>query len=193
MVLIGLLGRKSSGKDTFADHCCLRYGFNKKSFATPLKNITQILFGFNNLQLYGEKKEEIDERWGITPRKALQFVGTDLVRKQMDKLIPNIGQDFWLKHFEINYRRECNGVCDGNSNVHTIVSDIRYQNEADLIHKLGGVVIKISRRVANNSEDEHISEAGIDDILNYDIFIENNESLEKYYSDIDGMIKELLL
>src|SRR5437868_1800318 len=96
-MLIGIVGRKGVGKDTAADFICREYGFMKMAFAGPLKEICRILFGFNDEQLNGELKEIIDEGWGVSPRRALQFIGTDLFRKHIGGLLNINGEDFWVR------------------------------------------------------------------------------------------------
>ena len=56
MECIGLLGQKGSGKDTLADYLVNNKGFVKYSFATPVKNISKILFNLSYEQLYGNLK-----------------------------------------------------------------------------------------------------------------------------------------
>ena len=72
MVLIGIIGKKYSGKDTAADYLVTNHNFTKMAFADPVKKITKELFNFNNEQLYGNLKETVDERWGISPREAFR-------------------------------------------------------------------------------------------------------------------------
>ena len=67
-MIIGISGKKRSGKDTVADFLIQEYGFIKYGFADPIKQIAKIIFGFNEEQLYGDKKEEIDKIWKIKPR-----------------------------------------------------------------------------------------------------------------------------
>ena len=179
-MLIGLLAKKHRGKDTFADRCCDLYDFKKKTFAGPLKEVCRILFMFNDTQLYGEEKEIVDDRWNISPRKAFQFIGTDLVRNQMWGLIDGIENNFWLKRMEME--------CKGEGNV--VFSDVRFQNEVDFIHKLGGIVIKIERDV-EGEEDLHESELAIDNIKNFDMLCKNDGTLDEYFKKIDDTIMGL--
>jgi len=96
-MLIGILGNKRHDKDTIADYLVKNYNFNKMSFIDPLKQCCKILFGFDDDQLYGDKKEVLDDYWKVTPRKVLQFIGTDLVRNQMNKIIPSLNDDLWVE------------------------------------------------------------------------------------------------
>lgn len=89
---IGICGRKFNGKDTLAEYLVKNHGYEQMAFAKPIKDISKILFGFNDEQLYGSKKEEIDERWNTTPRQMMQYIGTDMFRKD-----PGFGEHFWVK------------------------------------------------------------------------------------------------
>jgi len=181
MVLIGLLAKKQHGKDTTADHLVKNYNFEKIAYATPLKNVCKELFDFNEEQLYGDEKEKIDDFWGITPRGAFQYVGTELVRKQMGVLLPEVGDAFWVKVME---RKLMN---DNNLDKNIVISDVRFQNEVDLIKKCGGIIIKIERNLEN--QDNHLSEMEIDNIKNYDHKINNNSGILELYDNIDNIIK----
>ena len=68
-LIIALSGKKRSGKDTVADYLVERFGFVKYGFADPIKEIGKIMFDFSEEQLNTDKKEEIDKRWGISPRQ----------------------------------------------------------------------------------------------------------------------------
>jgi dephospho-CoA kinase len=176
MVLIGLLGKKHSGKDTSAEILINKHNFTKLAFADPLKNICKELFGFSDYQLYNDK-ETIDEYWNISPRNALQYLGTDVFRNNINKLLPNITDNFWVMLLENKYKK-----IKGN----VIITDVRFQNEVDMIHKNGGFVIKINRNT--NNIDNHDSEKYIDSIINYDYVIDNNDSIENLFKNITNII-----
>ena len=85
-MLIGLVGKKGSGKDTTADFLVEKFDFKKKAFADPLKSVVQKLFLLEKDDLYDPiKKETIDPRWGMSPRQMMQMVGTDMVRSFLGK------------------------------------------------------------------------------------------------------------
>jgi len=179
-MIIGILGNKGHGKDTISDHLVSKYQFHKKAFGNPLKEICQTLFGFSHDQLYGNRKEITDKYWGITPRKAMQFVGTDLFRNKMNELIPGISHNFWLECM-----RRQSGKYD-----RLVISDVRFQNEVDFIHEMNGIVIKVER---GNKEikDNHTSESEIRQIVNYDFYVENNSDLHTLYSKVDNLCQQL--
>lgn len=189
MVLIGLLGRKRAGKDTLADILTSKYGFHQLVLADPLKEACRALFDFNDEQLYGDLKETVDTDWGITPRKAFQYVGTDMIRHKFHELIPDIQDNFWIKRLFVRYKKlqKIHG-----ENVDVVVSDLRFQNEVDEIYKYGGIVIKIER-ADNINNDDHVSEILIDKIDSYDYLINNDSSLDGYILKAEQVINNILV
>jgi len=185
MKLIGFLAISRSGKDTCADHLVQNYGYTKMSFAEPLKKMCAIAFGFNQEQLHGDLKEVVDESWGITPRLALQYLGTDVFRKDITKIVPNIGDNFWINCFKVNYFIEL----QKNPDFKCVISDVRFQNEVDLIKTLGGVVIKLERPTLDpNRVYNHESERGISLIKNYNYLLVNDKTKEELYEKLDNLM-----
>lgn len=187
MSLIGLLGKKSSGKSTAADYLVEKYQFHEKSFADPLKIICRELFLLNDDQLYGDLKEIPDPRWyQCSPRKMLQFIGTDLLRNQLNNIMPGIDNDIFIDHFRLWFEREK----QINPNVRVVISDNRFINEVEFIKSLGGIIIKINRPLEN--DDSHQSEKQIDQITNYDYCIENIGTLEDFYLNLDKIVVDVV-
>lgn len=162
-MIIGITGKKGAGKDTVAD-ILTEYGFVKKSFAQPLKESLRIMFNFSDEQLYGEKKEEIDSRWNISPRNAMQFFGTDILRK-MD-------EDFWIKHMEQRLTEKL-----------IVIPDVRFSNEIEVIKKRGGYILGIRGR---GIDDTHESE---NQKLKVDFMIDNSHSLDHLRDEIVAFLK----
>jgi len=141
MLLIGLAGAKRVGKDVVASMLCEKHGFTQYAFASPLKTLCQDLFGLTDQQVHGSLKEVRDRRYHMTPRQILQQVGTDCIR--------TISPTHWLDAFEKQL------VAESRSKV--VVSDVRFQNEVDLIRRLGGRVFLITRECCEVC-DRHVSE-----------------------------------
>ena len=57
-----------------------------------------------------------------------------------------------------------------------VISDVRFQNEADLVKKHNSLLINVNT-LGQNNNDNHISETGIDAIKNCDILIQNRGSI----------------
>lgn len=188
--LIGILGKKRSGKDTSGDYLVEKYNFKKYAFADPIKEICRILFDFNEEQLYGEKKEAVDFRWYLTPRDAFQKIGTEFGQNDINNYFPRMKERLkdeiiWIKLFKIWYEK--------NKNHDIVITDVRFQHEIDAIKSLGGNIIKVNRN--NIANDKHISENYVDNVDKNEIyyFINNNYKLEDLYSQIDMAINLLNL
>ena len=175
MILIGLIGYKQSGKDTFADYLVTHYGFKKHAFAQPVKQICQIMFHLNPDQLHDpHQKEVMDPRWQLSPRQMMQKVGTDMVRTMM-------GDDFWVRHMNTKLSSEEGRV---------IVSDVRFQNEAELIRHRNGILIRIVSE--EQSLDTHPSEME-QLLIQEDICIKNHKTgLPQFHQKIDNLLPHLL-
>jgi len=182
-MLFGLLGLKRSGKSTVANYLVNNHGFVEKSFADPLKKACKELFLLEDEQLYGtqEDKETPDNRWfGCTPRQMMQFVGTDLLRKQLNVIMPGIHQNLFTYHFQLWIKH--------NPNLNVVISDVRFQNEVDFIHSLGGKIIKLQRDENINYDDLHESEKNQELIKNYDSFIVNNDTMKELFDNISFIV-----
>lgn len=177
MKLIGLVGQKRVGKDTFADYLVKNYGYIKMSMAKPLKEACKTIFQLTDKQL-NEDKEIPDPRWNnVTPRKILQIVGTQLFRNDLNKYIPELNElenTIWIHNFNLWYEK--------NKDKKIIIADIRFIDEANMIKSHNGILIKINRGEFNYN-DLHESEQELSKI-NTDYIINNNSDLDTYYNNI---------
>lgn len=185
-MLVGFTGLKGAGKDTCADYLVNNCGFVKKSFADPLKKACQCLFLFNDAQVYGEieEKERPDRRWfDCTPRKALQYVGTDLLRDHLDNIMPGLAKNVFVHHFKIWYE----AAKLANPDIRVVISDVRFANEAEYIKQLGGQVIRIDRPTISNT-DTHQSELSVH-AIKPDHVINNDSSKDACYAQLLSFTK----
>lgn len=184
MVVIGIVGRMRHGKDTIGDFLVNSYKFKKLSFAQPLKEACRTVFGFNNDQLYGDSKEVEDEFWKVTPRKVLQYIGTDLFRDQLGEIIPGLGQDIWVKAAQKK-------ILD-NPNQDFVICDVRFLNEVQMIKDSGGIIFKVVRPSMSMCSN-HVSERMADEFKDYNHLIINDGTLNDLYKKVDEIaINELL-
>lgn len=168
--VIAICGAKRSGKDVLAKYIIEKYGFKKLSFAEPLKKAVKELFNFNDIQVgideenaLGNEKEIIDKRWGISPRKALQFFGTEIMQYSIDKLIPNTNRCFLADILLSHISDDKNGTTNNY-----VISDLRFLHEYNKLKsslKINSlIIVKLSRPSINITEgtkgicDMHISE-----------------------------------
>lgn len=187
-MIIGIAGKKRSGKDTIADFLIKEYGFIKYGFADPIKEIAKIIFGFNEEQLYGDKKGEIDENWKIKPRDFFQKFGTDygqfIFPEHFPDTFKNVNKrSLWVLVFNKWYLKKKRE----DPYIKVIINDVRFNHEFECIQKLGGYIMKVERD-NNKIEDNHISENELNFNEEFNYIIKNNGSKEELYEKITEII-----
>lgn len=196
-MIIGLVGRRETGKDTVANYLVERYAFKNHKFAGPLKGALAALFGLTDEHLEGALKEVKHPLWGVSPRAMMQFFGTDIMQVQMQRLMPDMGATHAVRRLFMNLDAE--RETDTNSKgVDVVVSDVRFPHEVAALRARGALIVRIKRgsdRVldagASDNVDHHISESGVDD-LETDRTLDNTNTLEELYKGVDLMMFEVL-
>jgi len=183
MKIIGMGCTAQVGKDTAAEYWEEKYPGKVKrvGFADKLKEVCILLFGLSHEQCYGSKeiKETIDPRYGMSPREILQKVG-----EGMRKIYPDIWIDT-VFYTTIPTYLESGFDC-------FVVSDVRYPNEGDKVHKEGGTLIKILRDAGGvEVGSEHSSETAMRDYKDFDFIIKNNGTFNEYYEKLDKLMEEI--
>lgn len=178
-MIVGVMGKKGSGKSTLANYLVEHYNFVELTFAEPLKKICKELFSLSDEQLNDPVLKEIkDDRWGKTPREILQYVGTDLFREHYDEYI-------WVKILKEKIRS-----LPPNQNI--VISDIRHQNELDLVTDFANSETVFVFRIVNEKTelivDSHKTE---NNQLEYSDIqtITNNSTKESFYETIKKCCK----
>ena len=131
--IIAICGAKRSGKDVLCKYLTKKYEYKKLYFAEPLKKAVKELFNFTDIQVgideenaNGDEKDNIDERWGISPRKALQYFGTEIMQYKINELIPNANRGFFADIL----------LSQIVENEKYVISDLRFLHEYDKIKDL---------------------------------------------------------
>lgn len=175
--LIGICGRRRSGKDVVANYICSQYNFENKKISDDLKSVIKILFSFTYAQLENDEKDITDKIWDITPRQTMQFLGTEVMQYKIQELLPNINRNFWIKSF-------INKNLNNNLSKNIVISDIRFLHEYEDLKKYDILIIRIERDNINiNSNDEHCSETEHLQIP-ADIIIKNDGTIDELYKKI---------
>lgn len=145
MKIIGICGFIGSGKDTVAN--IIKKKHEKVvhiSFAGSLKDIVSVVFGWDRALLQGDTKESrewrerVDEWWSVrlgiphlTPRFVLQQWGTDVLRNHFHP-------DIWIASVERK-------IMAFSPDSIVVITDCRFPNEIELIHRLCGEIIWVQR------------------------------------------------
>jgi len=138
-MFVGVVGFIGSGKGAVGD-ILSKLNFEKISFASHLKDVTSVMFGWDRKLLEGDTvesrkfREDVDPFWSkklnreFTPRLALQLMGTEVGRNVF-------GADLWIHALENKINKDENYV----------ITDVRFQNEIDWIRNQKGILIEIRR------------------------------------------------
>lgn len=164
--IIGLTGPARTGKDTAAAFLVALTGGYRYAFADPLRAMLKAGLGIDMDEPYWQthKESPVAAFGHKSPRQMLQWLGTEWGRNMVDR-------DIWLTLAKNELATRGPGM---------IVSDVRYENEAQWVRNMGGKVVHM-RREAASSVHLHASENGVE-ISENDIVLENNGSLEELQS-----------
>lgn len=188
-MIIGLTGLKRSGKDTMANHLVENYGYTKYAFADPIRDICRVVFDWNDRHFFGDLKEVIDPFWGISPRWAMQWIGTEAFQYYLSADAPafasKIGRNIWVMKF-INWYFN-------NHYTNVVISDMRFFHELEGLQNTFFDKLKTVRIVNSNCipNDTHASEVDIPK-LPVDIEIENSNTFDSLYASIDEFMLKFI-
>ena len=188
MILIGLAGVARSGKDTAADVLAGELGLYRYAFADPIKRMLEQVFGDN---FVSGNRERIDPISCVSYRTLMQTLGTEWGRAVHPCLWTRVAKDKWEwvktssgDHYNLGGER----LGLGKPFHGMVISDVRFDNEAEWIRSEGGIIVHVER---DDTEQVgvagHASEAGLTKIHG-DLVLENNSTLAAYSEAIDYLI-----
>lgn len=168
-MIIGICGHARNGKDSVAHVFKDLWGFEHRSFAKPLKDACKFIFDWSDEEIEGRLKDVEDVRWGITPRLAMQLIGTEfgqyMLCEKSEKFKVVVGRNLWVKR-----------CLDDAGDKNIVISDVRFPHEADAIRSKGGIIIRVIRR-GFEGNSLHASEVEMEKIKP-DFVIHNDYSLD---------------
>jgi hypothetical protein len=164
-----------SGKSEAAR--ALKDSHNLIKFADPLKQMLRAFYrdlGINSEEIErrieGDLKEIPDKALcGQSPRRAMITLGTEWGRNL-------IHSDLWIHALETKIR--------SYPNTNFVLDDVRFENEADAVRRLGGKIVRIVGR--GGSTVKHESENGIAQV---DFTIENSGSVEDLHDAVNRYVR----
>jgi hypothetical protein len=154
-LLIGVGGKLTAGKDTFADFLVARHGFQKLGMSDPLATALYTLNPLVSLAWEGFTDWSAENDWDthteITRyqdiidhtgylqakripevRRLLQVLGTEVGRRML-------GEDTWANIA----KRTIEDI--RSAGVPVVITGVRYGNERELIEDLGGMLVWVER------------------------------------------------
>lgn len=184
-IVIGMVGKAGSGKDTVGNYICEHYGFVKMALADPLKASVKEMFCLDDFTVYdrAEREKPLPDFPDWSVRKLFQYIGTDLMRKQFDDAL-------WVKLL--------NKRIKNSEHSRIIVTDVRFPNEIVKINELAEkdnyhtTFIKVVRpgHVGHNVGIANHESEKYDLPAEYTIM--NSATLEVLYDEARLIVSEIL-
>lgn len=186
--VIGICGQAGAGKDTLAKWFIER-GYTRSGFADPIKWMLNQAFHWTMADWDDrEWKEDVTSVCAfdsdslareVSPRYLAQWLGTEVVRN-------NFGPDAWIEVWKQRWH--------DTGQPRVVVADVRFQNEVDAIHKLGGIVIRVTRKGDRSAEVFYDNDGDVvasphesertNILRNIDHEIANDGTIEEMYEKI---------
>ena len=153
--IVAFCGEIGVGKSTLAHDLADSTGGKVLSFADPLREMIGKIVNKDYLtseMIDGIRAKDVEIPWlghpeKTTGRKLLQYLGTEFGRDLIDP-------EIWVK--VAKQRAEEYGL-----DRHIFFDDLRFDNEAEMIRSLGGLVVMVKRDGFTPTADSHASEKGI--------------------------------
>lgn len=178
--IVGIIGKKGSGKDTIADYLTNNHNFVKLSFANHLKETCKYLYPLLtdehlNDPILKERSLSFLPN-NRSPRQLMQYLGTDLCRK--------LDPEIWINRLKFDVEK-----IPSSSSI--VFSDIRHQNELDFVTDfnifLPVIIINVERPSDKLKNDNHSTENNELDYRFINI-VKNDKTKEELYAKIIQLI-----
>jgi len=179
---IALLGKAGAGKDTVAARLVQRYAYTRIAFADPVKEMSLELDPY------------VPTSCGVTVRLSalIADVGWDYAKTaypEVRRILQRVGQsvrqqdpNFWA---DIAYDKIRAAHC---WHLPVVVTDVRYENEAEMLRDCGFTFVRVTRPGAglSGAEGAHASETALD---NYAVryTLHNTGSLADLHALVDAL------
>lgn len=174
--ILGLSGKKRSGKDTFYQILnsmvmAPKVGVRRYAFADEVKVYAQRYFGFPTNPTDEQKEAQ---------RFVLQGIG-QMMREEVNK-------DYWVNVVLNQIKSEREEFNSRGVSHIAVITDLRYLNEAEAISELGEVV-RLVRPDFEDSSDTHPSEVELDSYSFSQVVVNSGGKMD-YINNIRGWVKK---
>lgn len=197
-LLVGLNGGLQSGKDTAASFLIDKYGFKKLAFADELR---KSLYALNPIVLchVGPENDVLDVPEEPDFLEAKVYIKKVRVREYVDiygwehakrripevrRLLQNLGTESGRKvHGENCWVDIVKKEIKASPTQNFVVTDVRFPNELQMIHELGGHSAQLSRE-GYEPKGQHASEVPLEGVQ---YVLDNNGTLEELEKQVDDL------
>jgi hypothetical protein len=189
-MLVAIAGKARVGKDTVGRYLAQNYNFEHFYFARPLKQMLEHGLDLREVDFQTtEEKERIIPELGRSYRYLAQKLGTEWGRNM-------VHPQLWVKLIEMRWQR----LQAASLNARLVLTDCRFDNEAEWVRDAGGVVVHIQGSGQFGMSEEakaHSSEAGVtfvdgDRLLWNHYDVPTDETLLQLYASVDALMAGLV-
>jgi hypothetical protein len=200
--VVAISGHKGAGKDVAADHLVTQYGYEKISFAAPLKDLVARQYNLHRSLMDDRKLKD-------EPLLHMPAIPTDKFTEVIHALLHDeLSSGYWtpraLLILEGSIKRSVSSnywvakavdIIKKNPDKKYVISDLRYKSEADTLKMLLPVsdlfLLRIERPSLSITTTDP-SERDLDDYKFYGSIHNIGTSLESYKQTLEGYFKYLL-
>lgn len=217
-ILIGLVGKKQTGKDTsfkfikeavsIAPHYLLT---KRLALADKLKDVTADLFGVDRAKLDGTDEEK-DSPTHIRWKEVSNILYLDFFGRKEGLARAIATMDTFMTHRELLQifgTNACRGIMpaiwteylrraiEASTAYINVVTDARFPNEIEMLKNMGGYLVKLYRNTGSLLATNHPSETALDSIDDsyYDFVIqdEGNRTMQELEQSWKTILKQILV
>jgi hypothetical protein len=195
--LIGIGGHLRSGKDTVADYLVENYSWTKMGMSDVIADALYMLNpwigvnhdadghpgGVRRYQNIVDQVGYVEAKTNREVRRLLQILGTEVGRKMID-------EDVWTNILAQRIH-EAQGTDQNIILTELVLTGVRYKNEIEMVHRLGGETWWIERPGLPREEEEtviHSSENSLGP-TDFDLLIVNSGTLNQLYAQVERQLQ----
>lgn len=175
--LIMICGAKGVGKDTVAKYFINNHGYERLAFADKLKDVCSLLFDIDR-EIFDDPilKEKEIIGWEKSPRRIMQFIGTEIFQEKINELFPFLNKCFWAIDIK---KKIINSKSDN-----FVISDLRFIHELEIFSDMKPFIIKVVNNKQNDSL--HTSELEYNNII-HNIIVHNDGDVDELYEKLKNI------
>jgi hypothetical protein len=167
------------------------YYFKHFSLAEPLKDICTNLYNLPVESVWGTSEDKNKPTYLLWEDFPKSFRGGRIgpmtgrqVMETVAKILRSINQDCFCNALKHNI--------EGYDSEHSLVKDIRFKNEIEMVQSMGGKVIRLTRTTEEAKDNQDISNIELDNYDKFDKIIDNNQqTLEETLAEFRDYLLEI--
>ena len=178
--VIGISGKRGTGKSLLSNPYLLRRGFKIFNFADLLKSMCQRDYGVGPEHTNGNLKEVPSPKLnGNTPRDLMIAEG------QLKRKFSMNGM-YWVDHL---FKEKINLLAPDTL---CAIADVRFKNEADYIRAHGGFIVRLNRKIELNIYKGEIDDSSETDLDNYSFDLTLTKEKNRTPQDLERFADEIV-